>query len=232
MVYLWAVRPLETDVGTKHPEGSNRDILHTSLEMTIPSPWKQCQDGFSTLCQVLAPNPSEMGFMELQNGWDWGGGGLKEHPFPPPYHRQVHLPLEFNPKIQRLSLQKGLTENSQQLDSSNLEHSWTQIKAPAKRSSHLQGWLFYTEAKPQTAGTRHRGASETCNCLQEYFIFYIVILIVLLYLFNLLLYYYLWEQEENIRLMMLSQLTELCPSRQRASNDQGKFFSAHQFSIN
>lgn len=157
MVYLWAVRPLETDVGTKHPEGSNRNILHRSLEMTIPSPWKQCQDGFSTLCQVLVPNPSEMGFIEPQKGWGWDGGGLIEHPVPPPYHRQGHLPLEFNPKIQRLSLQKGLTDNSQQLHSSNLEHSWAQIKAPAKRSSHLQGWLFYTEAKPQTAGTRHGG---------------------------------------------------------------------------
>lgn len=68
--YLWAVRSLETEVGTKHPEGSSRDILPRSLEMTIPSPWKRCQDGFSTSCQVLVPNPAEMEFMEPQNGWD------------------------------------------------------------------------------------------------------------------------------------------------------------------
>lgn len=98
-------------MGTKHPEGSSRDILPRSLEMTIPSPWKQCQDGFSTSCQVLVPIPAEMEFMEPQNGWDWvwvgfgvvwswvwDGGSLKEHPFLPPYHRQGHLPLEFNPK--------------------------------------------------------------------------------------------------------------------------------------
>lgn len=127
------------------------------------------------------------------------------HSYPLPTERDI-FHWNLTPKIQRLSLQK----NSQQLDSSNLEHSWTQIKAPAKRPSHLQGWLFYADAKPQSAGTRHGGGSETCNCLQDYFIF------ILLFL---LLYYYLWEREQNIRLMMLSQLTELCPSRQGASNE-------------
>lgn len=120
--------------GTKHPEGSNRDILHRSLEMTIPPPWV-----------VSAPRVRSL--LPIQQRWDsWSHrmvgvgvgvgfgveGALKNiHSHPLTTGRDI-FHWNLTPKIQRLSLQK----NSQQLDSSNLEYSWTQIKAPAKRSSH------------------------------------------------------------------------------------------------
>lgn len=65
----WTVRPLETDVGTKHSEGSNRDILYRSLEITNASPWKQDQGGFSN----RFPNgTSAMDFTEW-SGLGWRG---------------------------------------------------------------------------------------------------------------------------------------------------------------